>query len=155
MKYITCLFSNTLTVAAIILRSSINRNGFSLSGNNFLLVDQAFTIPNHWLVASDAPNPIRLSLYTVRHASLPCKTCNCVSIPWSTNTYIIIKDVMYKEVVRYFFGMGTGGHKEMSSILRPRIWHEPKCGGWGGLSNEYSCAHGDQKSFEDITQHLT
>jgi hypothetical protein len=47
----------------------------------------------------------------------------------------------------------TRGHKEMSSILLT------KCGGGGGIegspANEYSCAHGAQINFGDLTTCFT
>jgi hypothetical protein len=53
-----------------------------------------------------------------------------------------------------------GGPKEKSSILadqlRPRIWAQTRgSGGGGGLANEYSCAHGAQLNFGDLTPYLT
>ncbi len=49
----------------------------------------------------------------------------------------------------------------MSSIFadqyRPRIWAQMRDGGEGcGVSaNEYSCAHGAQKNYGDLTPYLT
>jgi hypothetical protein len=47
----------------------------------------------------------------------------------------------------------------MSSILaNSALLYEPKWGGGGGcgvLANEYSCAHGAQINFGDLTPYLT
>jgi hypothetical protein len=57
--------------------------------------------------------------------------------------------------------LASGGHKEMSSILadheRPRIRAQMLGGGGGGCGvsdNEYSCAHGSQINFGDLTAYL-
>ncbi len=65
------------------------------------------------------------------------------------------------------FTLYSGGHKKMSSTLLTdsALVHEPKWGGGGGcgcvvsaigLSQcEYSCAHGAQLNFGDLTPYLT
>ncbi len=57
-----------------------------------------------------------------------------------------------------FSRAGTAGsHKEMSSFLadqqRPRIWAQMR--GEGVSANQYSCAHGVQIHFGDLTPYLT
>ncbi len=60
-----------------------------------------------------------------------------------------------------FLTVISRGYKEMSSIVTdqelPRI-NESKCGGIGGFrasASEYSCAHGVQINFGDLTPYLT
>ncbi len=52
-----------------------------------------------------------------------------------------------------------GVYKEMSSILNnqycPRTIYEPRCGSCRASDDEYSCAHGAQINFGDLTPYLT
>ncbi len=46
----------------------------------------------------------------------------------------------------------------ISWLTNSALVYEPKFGGWGGcgvLDNEYSCAHGAQINFGDLTSYLT
>jgi hypothetical protein len=56
---------------------------------------------------------------------------------------------------------GAGGHKEMSSILADQWYSSYMTQMWvegrrcGVSYNDYSCAHGVQINFGDLTQYLT
>jgi hypothetical protein len=47
----------------------------------------------------------------------------------------------------------------LSWLTNSALVYEPKCGGWGwgcgASANEYSCAHGAQIKFADLTPYLT
>jgi hypothetical protein len=78
-----------------------------------------------------------------------------------TNTYTKIKNsILHFSALRI---TRSGGHKEMSSILADHnsaSYMSPNAGVWGGgycraSANEYSCAHGAQINFGDLTPYLT
>ncbi len=59
----------------------------------------------------------------------------------------------------YFPMLEAGGFKEMSPIfadqLRPRIWAQMRGGDCEVSASEYSCQHGAQRNFIDLTVYLT
>jgi hypothetical protein len=59
----------------------------------------------------------------------------------------------------YLSPPGVTKRCRLSWLTNSDLVYEPKCGGRGeglrGLSNEYSCAHGDQINFGDYIFYLT
>ncbi len=56
--------------------------------------------------------------------------------------------------------MGVTKRCRLSWLVNSALVYEPKCGGGGasgvrGVSHEYSCAHGSQINFGDLTPYLT
>jgi hypothetical protein len=79
-----------------------------------------------------------------------------VLFDWTVSLHVTLDTYITEETET------RGSHIEMSSIFadqrRPRIWAQMRGegGGGGGVSaNEYSCAHGAQINFGDLTPYLT
>ncbi len=75
--------------------------------------------------------------------------------------FVVDPRVVTFVAIRSFFCLyciqGVSKRCRLSWLTNSALVYEPKCGGWicGVSANEYSCAHGAQINFGDLTPYLT